>query len=98
MVTTVLRMQQLINIIPLLVGGVHRFPPKGQDVSEFLTNRRRSGTGFHLGVTPTTLRSRYNLTAADVGSAQNNSQAVAQVWITHTHITPSNYCVRLATS
>ncbi|XP_029530748.1 tripeptidyl-peptidase 1 isoform X2 [Oncorhynchus nerka] len=60
------------------VGGVHRFPPKGQDLNEVLTKRRRSGAKFHLGNTPATLRSRYNLTAADVGSAQNNSQAVAQ--------------------
>uniref|UniRef100_A0A4W5RG20 Tripeptidyl-peptidase 1 n=1 Tax=Hucho hucho TaxID=62062 RepID=A0A4W5RG20_9TELE len=60
------------------VGGVHRFPPKGQDLNEVLTKRRQSGAKFHLGNTPATLRSRYNLTAADVGSAQNNSQAVAQ--------------------
>ncbi|XP_067098919.1 tripeptidyl-peptidase 1 [Osmerus mordax] len=60
------------------VGGVHRFPPEGQGLSEFLAQKRRSGQGFHLGVTPTILRSRYNLTAADVGSASNNSQAVAQ--------------------
>uniref|UniRef100_A0A8C7GZ58 Tripeptidyl-peptidase 1 n=1 Tax=Oncorhynchus kisutch TaxID=8019 RepID=A0A8C7GZ58_ONCKI len=60
------------------VGGVHRFPPKGQDLNEVLTKRRLSGAKFHLGNTPATLRSRYNLTAADVGSAQNNSQAVAQ--------------------
>ena len=61
------------------VGGLHRFPPEGQGLSEFLAQKRRSGQGFHLGVTPSTLRSRYNLTAADVGSASNNSQAVAQV-------------------
>jgi len=68
------------DVVPHLdfVGGVHRFPPKGRDPSEFLTNKRRSGVGFHLGVTPSVLRSRYNLTTADVGSASNNSQAVAQ--------------------
>lgn len=60
------------------VGGVHRFTPKGQDISKFLAEKRRSGQGFHLGVTPAILRERYNLTAADVGSASNNSQAVAQ--------------------
>uniref|UniRef100_A0A6Q2YVF0 Peptidase S53 domain-containing protein n=1 Tax=Esox lucius TaxID=8010 RepID=A0A6Q2YVF0_ESOLU len=59
------------------VGGVHRFPPKGQDLNEVLT-KRRSEAKFHLGVTPAALRARYNLTATDVGSAQNNSQAVAQ--------------------
>lgn len=36
-------------------------------------------TGLHFGVNPAVLRARYNLTAADVGGAQNNSQAVAQV-------------------
>lgn len=30
-------------------------------------------------MTPSVLRARYNLTSADVGKAQNNSQAVAQV-------------------
>lgn len=30
-------------------------------------------------MTPSVLRTRYNLTSADVGKAQNNSQAVAQV-------------------
>ncbi|KAF7662662.1 hypothetical protein LDENG_00231180 [Lucifuga dentata] len=57
------------------VGGLHRFPPKGQDP---LSNRKNSKAGLHLGVTPAILRSRYNLTAADVGTSQNNSQAVAQ--------------------
>ncbi|KAM4624824.1 tripeptidyl-peptidase 1 [Polymixia lowei] len=61
------------------VGGIHRFPPKGQDLSKDLSNRHKhSKARLHLGVTPTVLRARYNLTAADVGSAQNNSQAVAQ--------------------
>uniref|UniRef100_A0A3Q2ZWT5 Tripeptidyl-peptidase 1 n=1 Tax=Kryptolebias marmoratus TaxID=37003 RepID=A0A3Q2ZWT5_KRYMA len=57
------------------VGGLHRLPPKGKDVRKKQT---KSGAWVHLGVTPTVLRARYNLTAADVGSAQNNSQAVAQ--------------------
>ncbi|XP_036398990.1 tripeptidyl-peptidase 1 [Megalops cyprinoides] len=60
------------------VGGVHRFPPEMQAVSRAWTNEKQPEVGFHLGVTPTVLRSRYNLTAADVGSAENNSQAVAQ--------------------
>jgi len=58
------------------VGGLHRLPPKGKDLDE---KRQRSKAGLHLGVTPAILRARYNLTAADVGSVQNNSQAVAQV-------------------
>lgn len=36
--------------------------------------------GLHLGVTPSVIRKRYNLTAQDVGSGTtNNSQACAQV-------------------
>uniref|UniRef100_A0A4W4G8S4 Tripeptidyl-peptidase 1 n=1 Tax=Electrophorus electricus TaxID=8005 RepID=A0A4W4G8S4_ELEEL len=60
------------------VGGVLRFPPKGREVSRGWAGTGRSGSGFHLGVTPATIRTRYNLTAADVGTAANNSQAVAQ--------------------
>ncbi|XP_008282245.1 tripeptidyl-peptidase 1 [Stegastes partitus] len=55
------------------VGGLHRLPPKGQDLGQ-----KPHKEGLHLGVTPAILRTRYNLTAADVGSNQNNSQAVAQ--------------------
>lgn len=60
------------------VGGLHRLPPEEQDLSKASSKGKRAG--FHLGVTPAVLRARYNLTAADVGRAQNNSQAVAQVW------------------
>ncbi|XP_048830842.1 tripeptidyl-peptidase 1 [Brienomyrus brachyistius] len=60
------------------VGGVHRFPAKLEAVSRAWTNGQRPEAGFHLGVTPIILRSRYNLTASDVGCAENNSQAVAQ--------------------
>lgn len=59
-----------------VVGGLHRVPPKGKDANR---KRPRSKAGVHLGVTPAVLRTRYNLTATDVGSAENNSQAVAQV-------------------
>uniref|UniRef100_A0A7N5K6B4 Tripeptidyl peptidase 1 n=1 Tax=Ailuropoda melanoleuca TaxID=9646 RepID=A0A7N5K6B4_AILME len=60
------------------VGGLHRFPPTSS-----LRQRPEpevSGTvGLHLGVTPTVIRQRYNLTAQDVGSGTtNNSQACAQ--------------------
>ncbi|XP_077414177.1 tripeptidyl-peptidase 1 [Vanacampus margaritifer] len=54
------------------VGGLHRVPPRGRKPS------MASSNSFHLGVTPAVLRARYNMTATDVGSAQNNSQAVAQ--------------------
>lgn len=62
------------------VGGLHRLPPKGQDLRKVSPNRKQrwSRMGVHLGVTPSILRARYNLTATDVGTAQNNSQAVAQ--------------------
>ncbi|XP_076604465.1 tripeptidyl-peptidase 1 isoform X1 [Chaetodon auriga] len=63
------------------VGGLHRLPPKGQeDFGKASSSRRQkqSNAGLHLGVTPAILRERYNLTAADVGTAKNNSQAVAQ--------------------
>lgn len=57
------------------MGGLHRFPPKGQVPKK----QKQTNAEVHLGVTPSVLRARYNLTAADVGTAQNNSQAVAQV-------------------
>ncbi|XP_062863312.1 tripeptidyl-peptidase 1 [Trichomycterus rosablanca] len=60
------------------VGGVLRFPQRRKEVGKAWTGPSRSGNSVHLGVTPATLRARYNLTAADVGSAANNSQAVAQ--------------------
>lgn len=60
------------------VGGLHRFPPTSS-----LRQRPEpqvAGTvGLHLGVTPSVIRERYNLTAQDVGSGTtNNSQACAQ--------------------
>ncbi|TKS86615.1 Tripeptidyl-peptidase 1 [Collichthys lucidus] len=62
------------------VGGLHRFPPKVQQQTKASSDRKQkqSKAGVHLGVTPAILRARYNLTAADVGRARNNSQAVAQ--------------------
>ncbi|XP_004683168.1 PREDICTED: tripeptidyl-peptidase 1 [Condylura cristata] len=60
------------------VGGLHRFPPTS-------TLRQRpkpqvaEAVGLHMGVTPSVIRERYNLTAQDVGSGTtNNSQACAQ--------------------
>lgn len=60
------------------VGGLHRLPPKASKDS-IKGRQRQTQDGVHLGVTPSILRTRYNLTAADVGTAGNNSQAVAQV-------------------
>ncbi|KAM6912461.1 tripeptidyl-peptidase 1 [Xenentodon cancila] len=57
------------------VGGLHRVPPARKNLGK---KQQQPNAGLHLGVTPAVLRARYNLTAADVGSAQNNSQAVAQ--------------------
>ncbi|XP_041668933.1 tripeptidyl-peptidase 1 [Cheilinus undulatus] len=59
------------------VGGLHRLPPKRQDLTRGRMHKE-SKPGLHLGVTPAILRGHYNLTAADVGKAKNNSQAVAQ--------------------
>ncbi|KAM8915158.1 tripeptidyl-peptidase 1 [Spinachia spinachia] len=56
------------------VGGLHRLPPKASPNRK----QKHSKAGLHLGVTPPVLRARYNLTSADVGTAQNNIQAVAQ--------------------
>ncbi|XP_076023855.1 tripeptidyl-peptidase 1 [Genypterus blacodes] len=71
------------------VGGLHRLPPKGQDLTKASSNlhHKHSKASLHLGVTPSILRTRYNLTTADVGSAQNNSQAVAQFLEQYYHST-----------
>ncbi|XP_056408981.1 tripeptidyl-peptidase 1 isoform X2 [Hyla sarda] len=57
------------------VGGLHRFPPDRR-----LRRQEKDGTTaeFHLGVTPSVLRQRYNLSASDIGAHPNNSQACAQ--------------------
>lgn len=60
------------------VGGLHRFPPRVQELTRASPHSKRSEAGLHLGVTPSILRQRYNLSASDVGAATNNSQAVAQ--------------------
>lgn len=60
------------------VGGLHRFPPKALDQTPVSSRIKNSETELHLGVTPSVLRQRYNLSTSDVGTAQNNSQAVAQ--------------------
>ncbi|KAK6481538.1 tripeptidyl-peptidase 1-like [Huso huso] len=60
------------------VGGVHRFPDSKVALRRTWANRKKQKAEFHLGVSPSILRQRYNLTASDVGSSQNNSQAVAQ--------------------
>ncbi|XP_078728268.1 tripeptidyl-peptidase 1 [Lampetra fluviatilis] len=62
------------------VGGVHRFPswhPRGVRIPP-LHGGAAPNVSLHLGVDPSVLRQRYNLSAADVGSHPNNSQAVAQ--------------------
>ncbi|KAM8976815.1 tripeptidyl-peptidase 1 [Pelodytes ibericus] len=53
------------------VGGLHRFPPHRKVMN-------RTGAEFHLGVTPSVLRERYNLSASDIGTHPNNSQGCAQ--------------------
>ncbi|XP_041121530.1 tripeptidyl-peptidase 1-like [Polyodon spathula] len=60
------------------VGGVHRFPDSKMALRRTWANGKKRKAEFHLGVSPSILRQRYNLTVSDVGSSQNNSQAVAQ--------------------
>lgn len=67
-----------VNVV-FAVGGLHRLPPKGKHDSGATPSKPNKKVGIHFGVTPSILRARYNLTAADVGGVQNNSQAVAQV-------------------
>uniref|UniRef100_A0A8C5SPS1 Tripeptidyl-peptidase 1 n=1 Tax=Laticauda laticaudata TaxID=8630 RepID=A0A8C5SPS1_LATLA len=74
--------QDLVDHVDF-VGGLHRFPAERKVVSQAwavekppLGEDRRSS--FHLGVTPSVLRKRYNLTHLDVGNFSHNSQACAQ--------------------
>ncbi|NXL39579.1 TPP1 peptidase, partial [Glaucidium brasilianum] len=67
------------------VGGLHRFPAERKVVSrawarkEMEWGQQSEGrAAFHLGVTPSVIRKRYNMTGGDVGLAPNNSQACAQ--------------------
>ncbi|XP_067847955.1 tripeptidyl-peptidase 1 [Heptranchias perlo] len=60
------------------VGGVHRFPSQKTVISKAWKASQYTEANFHMGVTPAVVRKRYNLTASDVGSHENNSQAVAQ--------------------
>ncbi|XP_057268643.1 tripeptidyl-peptidase 1 [Pezoporus wallicus] len=65
------------------VGGLHRFPAERKMVSRAwikkeLEQHRGGRAAFHLGVTPSILRQRYNMTKEDVGLLPNNSQACAQ--------------------
>ncbi|XP_069825383.1 tripeptidyl-peptidase 1 [Dendropsophus ebraccatus] len=60
------------------VGGLHRFPQEQKLLRRENGKRERMSAGFHLGVTPSVLRQRYNLSTSDVGTHPNNSQACAQ--------------------
>ncbi|NXI45805.1 TPP1 peptidase, partial [Galbula dea] len=68
------------------VGGLQRFPAERKVLGRAWSKedreqgqpRGRRAAGFHLGVTPSILRQRYNMTAGDVGTVSNNSQACAQ--------------------
>ncbi|XP_061845816.1 tripeptidyl-peptidase 1 [Colius striatus] len=67
------------------VGGLHRFPAERKVVSRAWAKKEmeprqqhRGKAAFHLGVTPSIIRKRYNMTGADVGLQPNNSQACAQ--------------------
>ncbi|KAG8453089.1 hypothetical protein GDO86_004777, partial [Hymenochirus boettgeri] len=60
------------------VGGLHRFPSQRKVISQSRNKPGEIKAEFHLGVSPSILRERYNLTASDIGSHPNNSQACAQ--------------------
>ncbi|KAM4683271.1 tripeptidyl-peptidase 1 isoform 1-T1 [Amazona ochrocephala] len=65
------------------VGGLHRFPAERKMVSRAwvkkeLEQHHAGRAAFHLGVTPSILRQRYNMTKGDIGLLPNNSQACAQ--------------------
>ncbi|NXL93062.1 TPP1 peptidase, partial [Alectura lathami] len=67
------------------VGGLHRFPAERNVVSRAWAKEemepkqpRRQRATFHLGVMPSVIRKRYNITAGDIGLLANNSQACAQ--------------------
>ncbi|KAM7128725.1 tripeptidyl-peptidase 1 [Ciconia maguari] len=67
------------------VGGLHRFPAERKVVSRAWAKketepRQHYGgrAAFHLGVTPSIIRKRYNMTGGDIGLLPNNSQACAQ--------------------
>ncbi|KAK2524764.1 tripeptidyl-peptidase 1 isoform X2 [Columba livia] len=66
------------------VGGLHRFPADRKAVSRAWAKDTESGrhggggAAFHLGVMPSVIRKRYNMTGGDVGLLPNNSQACAQ--------------------
>ncbi|KAM3932831.1 tripeptidyl-peptidase 1 [Leptodactylus fuscus] len=60
------------------VGGLHRFPKEREVLRRAKGKQYEVTAGFHMGVTPSVLRQRYNLSASDVGTHPNNSQACAQ--------------------
>ncbi|KAM6144708.1 tripeptidyl-peptidase 1 [Phoenicopterus ruber ruber] len=68
-----------------LVGGLHRFPMERKVVSRAWAKKETESrqhyggrAAFHLGVTPSIIRKRYNMTGEDIGLLPNNSQACAQ--------------------
>ncbi|XP_030055637.1 tripeptidyl-peptidase 1 isoform X1 [Microcaecilia unicolor] len=60
------------------VGGLHRFPMERKVLSRGWGKPQPPKGTFHLGVMPSVIRKRYNLSDSDIGSASNNSQACAQ--------------------
>ncbi|NXJ99972.1 TPP1 peptidase, partial [Corythaixoides concolor] len=67
------------------VGGLHRFPAERKVVSRAWAKKETESrqhyggrAAFHLGVMPSVIRKRYNMTGDDIGLLPNNSQACAQ--------------------
>ncbi|KAM9290561.1 tripeptidyl-peptidase 1 [Gastrophryne carolinensis] len=77
------------------VGGLHRFPPTRGSLKKSEKMNDGLEEGFHLGVTPAILRERYNLSASDIGSHPNNSQACAQFLEQYFHQTDVATFMRL---
>lgn len=80
----IVRSSSLYTLDPTLashidfVGGLHRFPGGRTVLRRAKGSQDEMTAEFHLGVSPSVLRQRYNLSASDVGTHPNNSQACAQ--------------------
>lgn len=77
------------------VGGVLRFPSKLGAAFQRRHKNREGKAAFHLGTTPTVLRTRYNLTASDVGSNPSNTQMTAQFLEQYFHQTDIEEFMRI---
>ncbi|XP_031413541.1 LOW QUALITY PROTEIN: tripeptidyl-peptidase 1, partial [Meleagris gallopavo] len=74
--------EELAEHVDFGIGGLHRFPAERSAVSRAWAKEGMESRGqraaFHLGVMPSVIRKRYNMTKGDIGLLPNNSQACAQ--------------------